>query len=114
VKVPVRVVARPAVAAGFGLAGLAALEVDATGTASPDARLVQLVADPAAGVLLVEQALWDALPEATRSGAAARPLPLVVPFPSPSWAPPEEAALGYVAELLRQAIGYRVRLRLAP
>jgi hypothetical protein len=34
---------------------------------------------------------------------------MVVPFPSPSWTAPAEGPEAYIAELLRQAIGYRVR-----
>jgi len=111
VKIPVRVVARPAVATGFALAGLDSVEVEPDEVVSGDGQLEALLGDPAAGMLLVEQRLWDALPELIRNGSAARTLPLVVPFPSPTWAPPEEAALDYVAEILRHAIGYRVRLR---
>jgi hypothetical protein len=33
-----------------------------------------------------------------------------VPFPGPAWGPPREGAEAYIAELLRRAIGYRVRL----
>lgn len=107
-KARVRVLARPAVAVGFALAGVPTLALE---TDAARELLSELLRDPEAGILLVEEPLWDALPEANRQAASRRPLPLVVPFPAPSWAPPEEAALGYVAEILRQAIGYRVRLR---
>jgi hypothetical protein len=36
---------------------------------------------------------------------------MIVPFPPPSWAAPEEEAEAYLVEILRRAIGYRVRLR---
>jgi hypothetical protein len=39
------------------------------------------------------------------------PLPMVIPFPAAAWAPGREAAEAYLVEILRQAIGYRVRLR---
>jgi vacuolar-type H+-ATPase subunit F/Vma7 len=96
------------VALGFALAGVPTQALEAPEAAT---RLEQLLRDPSAGVLLVEETLWQTLPEASRHAAANRPLPLVVPFPSPTWVPPEQAALGYVAEILRQAIGYRVKLR---
>jgi hypothetical protein len=35
---------------------------------------------------------------------------MVVPFPAPLWAPPAPGPEAFIAELLRQAIGYRVRL----
>ena len=107
-KARVRVLARPAVALGFALAGVPTLALE---TPAAVERLERLLRDPGAGVLLVEEGLWQALPQAIRHAAANRPLPLVVPFPSPTWAPPEATALAYVAEILRQAIGYRVRLR---
>jgi hypothetical protein len=34
-----------------------------------------------------------------------------VPFPGPAWEARGEAAEAYIVELLRQVIGYRVRLR---
>ena len=37
-------------------------------------------------------------------------LPVVAPFPAPSWDVKGEAE-AYILEILRQAIGYRVRLR---
>ncbi len=107
-KARVRVLARPAVALGFALAGVPTLALEGDPAIQ---KLESLLRDPAAGILLVEESIWQALPEASRLASSGRPLPLVVPFPSPSWAPPEETALGYVAEILRQAIGYRVRLR---
>ena len=49
-------------------------------------------------------------PEEGGRRLAREPLPLVVPFPGPAWGPPREGAEAYIAELLRRAIGYRVRL----
>lgn len=104
-----QVICSAPVAAGFRLAGIPVLEV----------------ADPAVGVdavrqrlhrggeevLLVEQSVYDALGEADGRALARRPLPLVVPFPGPRWSPaPATSSESFIAELLRQAIGYRVRL----
>jgi hypothetical protein len=36
---------------------------------------------------------------------------MVIPFPAAAWVPGREAAEAYLIEILRQAIGYRVRLR---
>jgi vacuolar-type H+-ATPase subunit F/Vma7 len=66
--------------------------------------------DPEAGVVLVQEDFHDAMPPAERSGLARRALPLVVPFPTPSLVPRPGGAEGFIADLLRQAIGYRVRL----
>jgi vacuolar-type H+-ATPase subunit F/Vma7 len=103
-----RVVCRPASLEGFALAGVRALPVgDPRECASV---LEQLVAGPETGVLLVEDDLYRALPEELRERLERRPVPVVVPFPGP---PREEAPAAEVelVEMLRRAIGYRVRLR---
>jgi vacuolar-type H+-ATPase subunit F/Vma7 len=104
----VRVLCRPAVAAGFRLAG-----VTPTEAADPadGARLLRvLLDDPAQGVILVEDEIYAAIPDTTRREISRRPLPMVVPIPSPTWARPAEGPEAFIAELLRQAIGYRVKL----
>ena len=108
-KTVVRVLCRPDVAAGFALAGLRA--VPAGGAAAAVLRLGELTGEPDTGVLLVEERLHDALPVELRRRLARRALPMVVPFPGPAWAERGEGAEAYVIELLRQVIGYRVRLR---
>ena len=104
-----RVLCRPQIAAGFALAGLRPIEA-----ATPEAGAAavrELLMQPDAGVVLVEDAFYDALPDDLRRQIGRRPLPLLVPFPGPAWAERVEAAEAYVVELLRQVIGYRVRLR---
>lgn len=108
-KTQVRVLCGPDVATGFGLAGLRA--VPAVSGAAAESALRDLVREPDTGVLLVEERLHDALPADLRRRLARRPLPMVVPFPGPAWAERAEGAEAYVIELLRQVIGYRVRLR---
>lgn len=105
----VRVLCRPELASGFALAGLPTIETPtpADGTRQVEAYLE----DPHVGVVLVENALYDAFPDELRRRVGRRPLPMVVPFPGPAWAARPEAAEAYIVELLRQVIGYRVRLR---
>ena len=103
----VRVLCRPEVAPGFALVGLAVEtqvpEGDLAGT------LATLLGRSDVGVLLMEDRLYRALSEDARRKADRSAVPVVVPFPSPVWeAVP--AAEQYVVELLRRAIGYRVRL----
>lgn len=103
-----RVVCRPALSDGFALAGVACVPAaDALEAAAVVARLAR---EGSIGVLLVEDALYRALPEALRDDLERRPLPVVVPFPGPvrEGRPSAEEEL---VELLRGAIGYRVRLR---
>jgi vacuolar-type H+-ATPase subunit F/Vma7 len=103
-----RVVCRPALQDGFSLAGVNS--VAAGDPIEAAAVLTSLVDQPELGVLLVEEELYLGLPEPLRDTLERRPLPVVVPFPGPRRGerPSAEAAL---VELLRRAIGYRVRLR---
>lgn len=104
----VTAVARPGVAAGLRLAGLA--PVEARDPESTAAALDDLAAGDAA-MVLVETALWESLSPAARERIEARPSPLVMPFPSPTRVAPEERAESYLVDMLRRAVGYRVRLR---
>ncbi len=106
----VRVLCRPETAGGFALAGLKSVEVEGGGEERA-LRLRELLDEPEVGVILMEDRLYDALPEDLRRQLGRRPLPMVVPFPGPAWAVRPEAAEAYIVELLRQVIGYRVRLR---
>lgn len=107
-KAQVRVIARPEVAAGFALAGIPVVEAEDPAAAL--ARLVDAANDPGVGVLLVEEATHRAIPDPLRRELARRPLPIIVPFPPPTWEA-EPVPDRYIVELLRQVIGYRVRLR---
>lgn len=98
----------PGAAPGFTLAGVPV--VRASDRDEARRRLEEIRARPRLGLILVEDALYEALEE---DGALSGPrgaLPAVVPFPGPAWAerPPAES---YIVELLHRAVGYRVRLR---
>ena len=97
----VRVICRPEVAAGFRLASL---PLHPAADAEAAERILAALRDEGrAGLVLLEDTL-QAVPAPIRRG-----LPLVVPFPGPSRS--DRAADERVIELLRRAIGYRVRLR---
>ena len=104
----VHVLARPAVAAGFRLAGLPSLE--ASSPADGARQIATLLDETGLGVILVEADIFDAVSDEVRHELSRRPLPMVVPFPGPSWEPGAEGPEAFIAELLRQAIGYRVKL----
>jgi vacuolar-type H+-ATPase subunit F/Vma7 len=104
-----RVLCRPAVAAGFALAGLRPIEAESP--AAGVAAVRRFLAEPDVGVVLVEDTFYEALPDDLRRQMGRRPLPLLVPFPGPAWTAPAEGAEAYIVELLRQVIGYRVRLK---
>lgn len=107
-KRSVRIVCTPAVAAGFGLAGVSVIE--ATDSSEGVRRIADLREREDVGVVLVEDVLYEALPTEARSGRRNRPLPIVVPFPGPHW-DERSSAEQYVVEILRRAIGYHVRMR---
>lgn len=100
---------RPDVAAGFALAGLHTAEAATADEAGN--LLAGLRRQPDAGVILIEDTLYDELPEDVRREFGRRPLPMIVPFPGPLWQVRPEGAEAYIVELLRQVVGYRVRLR---
>lgn len=104
----VRVACRPALAPGFALAGLAVDPVPEG--LDPSAALTPLLDGRDVAVLLLDQSVYDALPPDLRRRVDRSTRPAVVPFQGPVWIPAGTAEDRVVA-LLRQAIGYRVRLR---
>jgi vacuolar-type H+-ATPase subunit F/Vma7 len=104
----VRVVARPVTAAGFELAGLPVVRVD-DGAAAADA-IRRVAVDVDVGIVLVDDGLYRALPQDLLTWLDRRALPIVASVPLPQWDERVEAE-AYILELLRQAIGYRVRPR---
>ena len=104
----VRALCNPGTAIGFALAGVRTIEVDPA--KSVDAQAQELAANPELAVLFIEQDLDDRLSEETKRRLSKNPLPMLVPFPAPDWTE-GQVADDYVVELLRRAIGYRVRLK---
>lgn len=107
-KTRTRVLCTPEVAPGFRLAGLEPIE--ARPGIEGTTRLADLRSRPEVGVVLLEESLYDGLSELELRALEREARPLVVPFPGPVWAPPPSPE-EYVVELLRRAIGYRVKLR---
>jgi len=104
----VGVVGDEGVSLGFRLAGLRPRVAESPETAM--ALLDEMVGDARWGVILVQEDLVPDLEPLTRSRPDSS-MPILVPFPAPSRARTPDEAEAYVAELLRQAVGYRVRLR---
>ena len=105
----VRAIATPALAAGLRLAGLPADEAPSSTVAAE--QVARLIDQPDLGILLIEQPLFDGFPAAFRHDLENRALPIVVPVPRASWGAVTGRAEEYILELLRRAIGYRVRLQ---
>lgn len=104
----VKVVCRPALAAGFELAGLTVTRAVDAGVAGD--HLTRLAADPGVGMVLVDDGLYRLLPMDLKARLDRQALPVVAPIPAPDW-DARVAAETYILEILRQAIGYRVRPR---
>lgn len=102
------VLCRPELAAGFELAGLPVQE--ATSPHEAAERLRALLSREEIGILLLDERFYRGLPDDLNRELARRPLPMIVPFPGPSWTERRDPD-AYVLELLRQAIGYRVTLK---
>jgi vacuolar-type H+-ATPase subunit F/Vma7 len=100
---------QPEVAPGFELAGLPVAEASDAAVAAD--RLRQLKTQPDLGVILIEDTLYNRVPPELQHEFGRAPLPMLVPFPGPFWEMREESAEAYIVELLRQVVGYRVRLR---
>jgi len=109
VSLPVQALCRLETAPGFALAGLAPQEAATAGEGAR--KLLEMLDLPGIGVLLVEEPFYAALPEESRRQLGRRALPMVVPFPAPAWTERAAGPEAYILEILRQAIGYRVRLR---
>jgi vacuolar-type H+-ATPase subunit F/Vma7 len=109
VRAQVHVICRPETALGVALAGLAPIEAHTGADAA--ASLAGLATEPArGGIVLVEATLYDALPGTLVRQLRKDGAPIVMPFPGPTRAlgvAPETELL----EILRRAIGYRMRLR---
>lgn len=104
----VRVVSRPVLAAGFELAGLSVTRAEDSAAAVEAIR--RWSADSDVGIVLVDDGLYRALPHDVLARLDRQALPVVAPVPSPRWDQQSEAE-AYILEILRQAIGYRVRPR---
>lgn len=104
----VGVVADAVVSLGFRLAGFRPRVASSAEDAA--AHLDAMLRDARWGVILIQEDLMPD-PEPMPPVRARTGLPILVPFPGPGRERPPGEAEAYVAELLRRAVGYRVRLR---
>ena len=102
------VISSPGLSAGFALAGVPVFE--ATDGADAARQIDQWPDAMNVGVILIDEPLYEDLPEEVRRDLRRSPLPVVIPVPGPDWAT-ETTAHEYIVEILRRAIGYRVRLQ---
>lgn len=103
-----KVATRPGDGLGFRLAGV---EVEEIKDAEAADRFRAILADPALGVLAVQEELLDQVPETLMEKIGREGVPVLLPFAFPRrW---KEAGRGaeYVATLIRRAIGYHVKIQ---
>ena len=104
-RTPVRVLCRPATALGIALAGVSPVEApDGPSAAAALARIHD-------GIVLVEAPLHDALPASLVRKVRKAGTPILLPFPGPAGLAAGVAPEHELLEVLRRAVGYRVRLR---
>ena len=102
------VITSPQSSAGFALAGVPVFqEVDGPSAAR---RIETLSSESGVGVVMIEEALHRDLPEEFQRTLSHSASPVVIPIPGPSWTA-ESTAHDYIVEILRRAIGYRVKLQ---
>lgn len=104
----IRVVTRPLLAKGFELAGLMVTSADDEVAAADVIK--RWAADDEVGIVLVDDALFHSLPRDLLARLERQALPVLAPVPTPRWDERSEAE-AYILDILRQAIGYRVRPR---
>jgi vacuolar-type H+-ATPase subunit F/Vma7 len=102
------VIANPGLGTGFALSGVRVFE--ASNGEDAAAEIARLAEQPGGRVIIIEEPLYRDIPEDTRRGFERSPLPVVIPVPGPDWAA-ESTAHEYIVDILRRAIGYRVRLQ---
>ncbi len=89
---------------GFELAGVDVVRVDDQETARE--RLLELLADPTAGLIAVSQSILDQLDDSTRRRVEAQTKPVVVGLPTGGPVSGFADRRAYLAALLRRAVGF--------
>ncbi len=102
------VIASPGSSVGFELAGVSVFE--AADGSEAARQLDRILSGEDVGVVMIDESLYGALPDETRRNLQRSAVPVVIPVPGPDWTK-ESTAHEYIVQILRRAIGYRVRLQ---
>jgi vacuolar-type H+-ATPase subunit F/Vma7 len=102
------VISSPGLSAGFALAGVPVFE--ATDGANAARQIDHLVDAMNAAVILIDEPLYEDLSDEVRRALRRSAFPVVIPVPGPDWTT-KTTAHEYIVEILRRAIGYRVKLQ---
>ena len=95
------VISSPGLSAGFALAGVPVFE--ATDGADAARQIDHLPDAMNVGVILIDEPLYEDLPEEVRRDLRRAPVPVVIPVPGPDWTT-ETTAHEYIVEILRRAL----------
>jgi vacuolar-type H+-ATPase subunit F/Vma7 len=101
-------ISSPGLSAGFALAGVPVFE--ATDGIDAARQIDRVVDELNAGVIMIDEPLYQDLPDEVSRDLRRSALPVVIPVPGPDWTT-ESTAHEYIVEILRRAIGYRVKLQ---
>ena len=101
------VITSPGLSAGFALAGVHTIEAS---DGEDAATRIRHLAEANTGVVIIDEPLYADLPDDFRRDIQRSALPVVIPVPGPDWGE-GTTAHEYIVEILRRAIGYRVRLQ---
>lgn len=104
------VITRKGLGLGFSLAGVPVFEESHGRDAAACIERLHSGTKLGAAVVLIDETLYGELPEEFHREFAHRSLPVIIPVPGPEWSE-ESKAQEYIVEILRRAIGYRVRLQ---
>ena len=102
------VIASQGLSAGFSMAGVPVFE--ASNGADAARQIDRLADEDGAGVIIIDEPLYRDIPEEIRRAFQRSVLPVLIPVPGPDWTT-EATAHEYIVEILRRAIGYRVKLQ---
>ena len=102
------VIASRGLSAGFALAGVPVFEARSGTDAA--VQIEGLAESEDAGIVLIDELLYGDIPEEIRRSLQRSAHPVVIPVPGPDWTS-EATAHEYIVEILRRAIGYRVKLQ---
>lgn len=103
------IITDPESAQGFRLAGVEVAE--AKNPAEAQKHLISLINDDTSGIIAVSENLMGAVDEQIREKIDKIYRPIVVPIPSQKKLEMAEAHRKYLAQLIRRAVGFDIRLR---
>lgn len=104
------VIAPPTAALGFRLAGVPVVDVDPANEEAGRAAITAALTRPDAGVVAIEEKLLPFVPDSLRAKIAREGVPMLLPFAAPELGGGEHAGEDWIAAIIRDAIGYHIKV----